>query len=168
MRRADRALFPCQCFVVPLVFLLSACSPGASPTAPSGATPPPALAGAVLTISGLTLEVVRPTQPGGTFYYNERFQLTETGGKSGATIQNIQSTVENGNSENTGTSCWRQPIRVAPGGTLDTFDTGWDQLGYCAPFAASRAESSRVTVIVLFTDDEGRGGSAIATASVPR
>lgn len=96
------------------------------------------------------------------------FTLTETGGRSGATIQNIQSTVDNGNSDNTGVGCWRERIRVEPGGSLATFDAGWDSLGDRAPSAGSSTPSSRVKVAVTYTDDDGRTGTIDAVALVTR
>ena len=102
------------------------------------------------------------------FDYLVRFALAETGGKSGATIQNIETAIED--RFNTGPECWRDTLRVPPGGTLDTFDTdaGEKWLGYCAPDAASRTEASRVSLVVTFTDDDGRSSTVQATTSVTR
>jgi hypothetical protein len=102
------------------------------------------------------------------FEYLVRFALAETGGKSGATIQNIETAIED--RFNTGSGCWRDTLRVPPGGTLDTFDTdaGDRWLGYCAPDAASRTEANRVSLVVTFTDDDGRSSTVQATTSVTR
>ena len=102
------------------------------------------------------------------FRYLVRFALAETGGKSGATIQNIETAIED--RFNTGSGCWRDTLRVPPGGTLDIFDTdaGEKWLSYCAPDAASRTEANRVSIVVTFTDDDGHSNTVQATTSVTR
>ncbi len=87
---------------------------------------------------------------------------------SGATIQNIETAIED--RFNTGPGCWGDTLRVPPGGTLDTFDTdsGATWLGYCAPGAASRTQAGRVSLIVTFTDDDGRSNKVQATTTVTR
>jgi hypothetical protein len=98
------------------------------------------------------------------FEYQVRFALTENSGQSGATIQNVETSIED--SFNTGPGCWRDTFRVAPGGTLDVFDSGWTRLGYCAPEAASRSKADRVSLAVTFADDVGRTTTIHATALV--
>jgi hypothetical protein len=148
-----------------------------SPTIPSptpsitSATPSrtaPASA-AVLSISGFTATAVPTTNDGGyKFVYLVRFALAESGGKSGATIQNIETAIED--RFNTGPGCWRDTLRVPPGGTLDIFDTdaGETWLSYCSANPASRTEASRVSLVVTFTDDDGRSSTVKATTSVTR
>ena len=156
----------------------SACSDrpdGPMLTAPSlvqaPAPPGPVATGpskAILAISGLSITVGLNADQPGTFYLNEKFTLTETGGTSGATIQDIWSSVAGGESNGTGPQCWRTPIRVAPGSTTDAFDAGWDGLvWYCAPFAFGRVPST-VTISVSFVDDDGRYGSVETTTIVTR
>ena len=153
-------------------FLVAGCS--TSPTVPShttsvtSTTPPPAAptSTAVLSVSEFTATSV-PTNDGSyKFTYLVRFVLSETGGKSGATIQNIETTIDD--RFNTGPGCWGETLRVPPGGTLDTFDTdaGAKWLSYCAPDAASRSEASQVSLVVTFTDDDGRSGTVQAATSV--
>ena len=61
-------------------------------------------------------------------------------------------------------ACWRDALRVPPGGTLDTFYTkaGWDWLSYCAPTYDTSVNTTTlnapVTLRVTFLDDEGRTG----------
>jgi hypothetical protein len=110
---------------------------------------------------------MRPDEHG-LLYFNQKFTLAETGGKSGATIQKITSSVDGQVTDDTSPSCWVQPIRVAPGATLDTFDAGWDSLAYCAPFATGRTVPARVAVVVSFTDDDGHEGTVQATTTVSR
>ena len=102
------------------------------------------------------------------FAYVVRFGLAETGGQSGATIRNIETVIED--RFNTGAECWVDAIRVPPGGTLDVFatDAGERWLSYCAPSAASRTAANRVSLIVTFTDDDGRRSTVQATTSVTR
>ena len=154
--------------------VFAACAGSPSPSAPSVSTPPavtPARApaptsNAILAISGYTV-TIRPDEHG-LLYFNQKFTLLETGGKSGATIQKITSSVDGQVTDDTGPSCWRQPIRVAAGAILDTFDTGWDSLSYCAPFATGRTVPARLGVAVSFTDDDGHQGTVQATTSVSR
>jgi hypothetical protein len=164
--------------VVGVLFI--GCSQPTSPTVsspapsivPSPAPAPPAPAAtSVLAVSRFTVTVVPPAKPGDAFNYNEKFVLTETSGKSGATVQKIESSTDKGDTEITDVGCWRNTIRVEPGGSLDVFEVGRDSIGdlsYCAPFAASRTETSRVSIVVTFTDDDGRSGIVQATATVTR
>lgn len=143
-------------------------NPSATPSATS-ATPSPPAAAAVLSISAFTATVVPAVNDGAyKFVYFVRFALAETGGKSGATIQNIETAIED--RFNTGPGCWGDALRVPPGGTLDTFETdaGEKWLSYCSPNPASRTEASRVSLVVTFTDDDGRTSTVQAAASVTR
>jgi hypothetical protein len=115
-------------------------------------------------MSGVSVTVGGNADQPGTFYLNETFTLTETGGTSGATIQQIWSTVAGGESFETAAECWRTPIRVAPGSTTDAFDAGWNDLSYCAPFAVGRVPAT-VLIRVSYTDDAGRWGS-VETSTV--
>jgi hypothetical protein len=94
------------------------------------------------------------------------FVLSETTGESGATITAVTISTSR-ESETIGPSCWRTPIRVAPGGTLDTFDTGWVTMSYCGPSIAP-VNTSSVSILVTYQDDEGRPGSVTATAAVTK
>lgn len=132
--------------------------PGAAATGPSKA---------ILAISGLSITVGTNADQPGTFYLNEKFTLTETGGTSGATIQEIWSSVAGGESNGTGPGCWRTAIRVAPGSTTDAFDAGWDDLLYCATFAVGSVPAT-VSISVGFVDDDGRYGSVETSTVVTR
>lgn len=133
--------------------------PSSNPPVPSPALP----ALSVLEISRLTVTDLPPDSGG--FSYDVRFLLTETSGRTGATIQNIASIV-GGDTDNTGPACWRVAIRVEPGSTLDLFEG--NRLGYCAPSPFSRVEASVVSVVVTFTDDEGGIGTAKASATIAK
>ena len=156
--------------------LFVGCSQPTSPTvtspAPSVPGPAPAPAAtSVLAVSRFMVTVIPPAKPGDVFNYNEKFVLTETSGKSGATVQKIASSTDKGDSEITDAGCWQNTIRVEPGGSLDVFEVGRDSIGdlsYCAPSVPSSTEASHVSIVVTFTDDDGRIGTVQATASVPK
>jgi hypothetical protein len=100
--------------------------------------------------------------------YEVRFQLRETGGKSGATILNVFVGLLNDGGDNFGPGCRLEPPRVPPGGTLDAFDTheGTDWLRYCAVVSRGyRAPVLQLQVVVTFTDDQGGEGRAAAVVN---
>ena len=94
-----------------------------SPAPPPPPTPPPApVAIAVLEMSNVKVIEYPPSPPWRQGYaYPVTFWLTEVTGLSGATIQGIVVSTT-GQSEGTGQACWREVIRVEPGGTLDYFE----------------------------------------------
>jgi hypothetical protein len=97
---------------------------------------------------------------GSIFGYEVRFLIRETGGKSGATINQI--TVYGPDSSDiTNAGCWRDAQRVAPLGKLDTFytDLGSKWLAYCGPGSAGKTPSPSLDVTLTFTDDAGVVGS---------
>jgi len=163
--------------LVALTLFASACTHEVAPTAPSTTPGPapetipffvppvPAPPNASLSIERLSILVgVGAGVPG--FWYEPRFELRETGGTSGATLQNIFVRHPDGGGDNTGPGCWRDVIRVPPGGMLDTFltDEGSAWLGYCAPVSGGSTETPQLAVVVTFTDDAGRSGRVEATA----
>jgi hypothetical protein len=102
------------------------------------------------------------------FGYEVRFRLKETAGTSGATIQDVFVVHSDGGGDHTGPSCWRDILRVPPGGTLDVFytDEGLKWLGYCAPLSGGPTDKPELQVWVSFADDRGQSGTvrAVATA----
>jgi hypothetical protein len=124
---------------------------------------------AVLLIEQLSIRVHPQTQ-GDKFGYEPRFQLREASGYSGATIQNVAVVAPNGGSDNTGPSCWRDTLRVPPGGVLDTFfsDAGASWLSYCAVWSGGNSETPDLLVVVTFIDDEGHVGSVQSRATAVR
>jgi hypothetical protein len=74
------------------------------------------------------------SRDGSRFGYAVRFLLREVKGASGATIQRIVIYSPLGSDEASAV-CWRDTLRLPPGGTLDTFSTddGARWLGYCGP-----------------------------------
>jgi len=119
-------------------------------------------------MSKVTVTRVPPAAPKEPIYYEARFELKETSGKSGATIRSVAISVGGGEVESTGPDCWGEVVRVPSGGTLTYFDSGWEDLSYCAPFAASRVEAEGFSVIVTFVDDDGRRGTLGATGPVTK
>jgi len=146
-------------------------APSAPAPLPTVATPP--AAPPLPTNASLVIEqqfvIVHPQLKGDPFGYELRFRLRETNGNSGATIQNV-SVEDSGGTDNTGPDCWRDILRVPPGGTLDIFYTyaGQDWLSYCAPWSGGRTETPQLRVVVTFTDDDGRRGTAEAVATVTK
>ena len=122
-------------------------------------SPPPPASIAMLAIEQLS--VVPLSDP--RFGYDVRFQLRETSGNSGATLQDVFVGDLFGGGDHTGPGCWGQALRVPPGGTLDTFysDAGRNWLSYCGVGGSHPTKSVRV--LVMFTDDDGRLGSVVAT-----
>jgi hypothetical protein len=166
---------------IPSLVLIASCSgtpsaPGPPPQSrPPAAVPsPPAAVPLPTTAASLVIErisvLVYPQQLGDPFGYEPRFQLRETSGNSGATIQNIFVGDLMGGGDNTDAGCWRATLRVPPGGTLDTFytDDGFKWLGYCAPSSDGRTQSPELRLVVSFTDDEGRTGTVQAIATVTK
>ncbi len=147
--------------VLPASLIVFVCGSPLIPSTTVFVSPTPV---AVLTVSGFFV-TTRFDKSGGSVF-NERFKLTETSGKSGATIQKIESSVNGTVRHSTGPGCWTAPIRVAPGATLDLFDAGWDTLGNCAPSFSGHSDAARVTIVVTFADDEGRSGTAEATTTL--
>ncbi len=160
--------------LVPLALASALCSACGSslplPTGPSenrpGPVPPVAIppvgspASGNLSASSVTA-TVSPKDSGGTykFEYSIKFDLVETTGRSGATIDSIKVIVDE-DGFLSGAYCWGTPIRVAPGGTLRLFASGVDEaLGYCSPGpVGSSAAESELTVLLGFVDDQGQYG----------
>lgn len=130
---------------------LLACGGANHVTAPTG--PPRAM----LRVSTFT---VSPSPTMDSFRYVVTLRLSETGGTSGATLTHLvlralpRGDVDYG--------CGPPMVRIDPGGTWDMAS-----LGYCALESPS-GQSSSLVVSVRFTDDDGRGGSIEATATVSR
>jgi hypothetical protein len=98
-----------------------------------------------------------------------RFLLRETGGSSSAIVHDIAVYGPTG-TDHTGSSCWRDTLRVPPGGTLDTFytDAGAGWLLYCGPGTGGNTATPTLYVVVGFTDDKGVAGSVGAQISTVR
>ncbi len=137
-----------------------------APLPPASPVPPvPPFATSELVISHVSVTELPPSPQGAYYVYNVRFWLTETTGKSGATIVGVDLGAPN-ETDSTGPSCWVTSIRVEPGGTLDVFDRGWEDLLYCAPSVISLVKASSITIVVSFTDDNGGLGTATKTVSL--
>ena len=121
---------------------------------------------ATLVIEGLSV-LVTPDKL--RFSYLVRFRLRETGGESGATVGDILVSGA-GESQETGPACWRDSLRVPPGGTLSTFETdeGLEWLLYCAPGSGGTTPTPTLRVTVHFTDDSGRTGTAQADVTAAK
>jgi hypothetical protein len=114
--------------------------------------------------------ILRPSGIRDEYAIEVRFLLKETGGDSGATIEQIGLSDQRGGGEVIGGSCTRG-LRVLPGGVLDTYytDESVKALSYCGPYLGSVGAPTPnllVDVSVTFLDDDGRRGWADAQASV--
>jgi hypothetical protein len=148
--------------------LCSAAGCGTAPTTPSvvvslpAPTPPSKPVGqARVVLSNFTITVLP------TYSAEVRFLVMETSGLSGATIQAV--TVSSSReSDRTDASCWRQPIRLEAGSTLNVFDAGSKSLSYCAPYFDGAVSDSDPTlsVTVAFVDDSGVSDSVSAVGPV--
>lgn len=137
------------------------------PPPPVPPPPPPAAAIAVLEMSNVKVIEYPPAPPMRQGYsYLVTFWLAEVTGLSGATIQGIVVSTT-GQSEATGQGCWREVIRVEPGGTLDYFERELQSLLYCAPGVGSGSRASYVAIEVTYTDDDGRAGTVNAWVTLP-
>ena len=139
------------------------------PPPPVPQPPPPAPAAiAVLEMSNVKVIEYPPSPPLRQYYgYPVTFWLTEVTGMSGATIQGIVVSTT-GQSEGTGQGCWRDVIRVEPGGTLDYFEREQQSLVYCAPAVGSPSRASHVAIDVTYADDDGRVGTVNAWVTLPK
>ena len=169
---------------IPFVLLVLSMGCGTAPSAPSRTIQPTApteippsslILPAPVSTTAASLAIEAPSVtifPDGPNYfgYGVRFRLTETGGKSGATIQNVFVGFTDGGGDHTGPSCWRDTIRVPAGATLDTFYTneGLDWLAYCAPHSGGYSQTPDLHVFVSFTDDYGGSGTIRAVATVSK
>ena len=123
---------------------------------------------ATLEVFNFNVTEVGPRSGQRGYVYNIRFWLKETSGRSGATIVSIASGVDGVGTDIADAGCWRERIRVGPGGTLDIFDKGWDGLSYCAPITGSSIPAQSVGILIEYIDDEGRLGLLYAVAPVAR
>jgi hypothetical protein len=130
-----------------------------NPPAPTRPSPRPTTA--ALSIENFSINVhVHPQPRVNAYLYEPRFQLRETGGKSGATLEVIKFGGEELSGDCLGS------VRVPPGETLETFHTGevLQTWGYCALMSAGAAEAPELEVVVFFKDDAGGRADVRASA----
>jgi hypothetical protein len=117
--------------------------------------------------SGATLVIQTFTVSGwydhGLSFYWPKLTLTETSGRSSASINKINfELLDIGSSGRVPPDL--TPRAVPAGGTISLDDDGygpWFEI-------SSTADASRVSVVISFVDDAGRGGSVSAIAPVSR
>jgi hypothetical protein len=129
-----------------------------SPTQPAPTPPPTTNPSSASVVIEDPFAIVR--SDGSRFGYDVRFLLRETSGASGATIERIVIYGPSGSDE-TGSICWKDQIRVPAGGALDTFytDAGAQSLTYCGPGSGGTTASPVLAAAVTFRDDSGVVGS---------
>ena len=140
----------------------------ASPTP----TPPPApgeMAAATLAIS--SFDVTFAEFFGGTYWYRPAMVLTETSGKSAATLQSVSFRIPDGtridilNNAPAGQGCFLTSLsKVVPrGSSWDLSSVYW----YCLDIDSRSDLSDRqIAVDVTFTDEDGHAGAVSGTATV--
>lgn len=162
---------------VMLLGLLTWAGPSCSEQSVGPSPPPPPLAS--LAIEDFSVFVLEGPC---SYYYSEehrcfrpRFILRETGGASGATLQDVSLLGPDGAEPGLigGPACPHvKKIRVPPGGTSDIFhrdatNSGPD--GYCYLWMdlPNRAEHRQLDLIIGFTSDDGRRHTFTTTVDVP-
>jgi hypothetical protein len=106
-----------------------------------------------LAVSSLTVRLFLRAGQAQYQYEPGPLVITETSGRSAATVQAIEVYTPNGISEHDCPGIGGA-VRIGPGQTLDLAKP----LSYCMPYGLSYALASTVTVRVTFVDDEGRPG----------
>lgn len=136
-------------------------APNPSPT-PSPTPIPPGPSIAVISVEAFA---VGGTTRGDWFNYRPTVRLNETSGQSGAWVTSLSFHLEDiGLAGNV--PVWNVRKRIEAGATRDMIGIG----SYGDPDfeIESRTSAARVSVVIRFTDDEGRPGSVTAFADVSR
>ena len=123
-------------------------------------TPVPNTTSATLEIRNFRVSETRSTN---SFVYFAEFDLAETSGRSGATVDALRLWLPTGAHAESGVECWRRPIRVPAGGTFAVDDAF---LGYCSPDPESVTAVFEVKLEVVFRDDAGAVGEAELIADI--
>lgn len=149
-----------------------------APTTPSSVSsvvspaPPPApgaVAAATLAVSSFDVKFAEVF--GGSYWYRPAMVLTETGGKSAATLQSISFRMPDGtridivNDAPEGKGCFLTPqSKVVPRGSFwDLSSVYW----YCLDIdSRSDLTGRQIAVGVTFTDEDGHAGAVSGTATV--
>lgn len=157
------------CLLVVAIAMVS-CGAPTSPSAPSSgavatsSAPPSGAPVATLAISSFDVTLLEVSN--GRYVYRPMLVLSETGGRSAATLTGIVLSTPGGDSFGV--------VNVLVGGYTQRVPPGqtWDlsMSPYYPAFADqdSHSEVESVQAVVSFTDDEGRRGSVSSTAIVKR
>lgn len=133
-----------------LATMIACGSSSSSPAAPSTSTTAPAAAAITVTSFTATAETT-----GTGVVYHATFQLRETGGRAGATINTVLFTFSNGATANGSPT---GAVKIAAGGTFDWPTININDSGH--------PQVSQLSVAVGFTDDNAHTGSVSGTATV--
>jgi hypothetical protein len=137
---------------------------GIAGTATANAETPDVVAGSIATLAIRSFTVTGWTQSG-RFHYWPKLTLAETSGSSRAVIKQMVFELVDTGPQGKVPIVWN-PAQVPAGGTL-TLDEG----GYGDPWLeidSTSANASRVSVVISYVDEQGRGGSISAVADVSR
>ena len=109
-----------------------------------------------------TVTTIPSTQASAWLEYRVKLRLSETSGQSGALLKTIALSIPGSTDYGCG-----EVVTINPGETWDM-----DSLGYCAPGVAIQksvgTEVSSVSLVVAFTDAEGRAGSLTSSVNVTK
>jgi hypothetical protein len=97
------------------------------------------------------------------FEFQPALRLTETSGKSGAWVTSLNFHLDDIGPAG-GVPGWPVHKRVDAGATRDMIDP--DVYGDYEFSISGRTDAQRVSVVISFTDDEGRTGSVAAVTTV--
>ena len=137
---------------------------GAVATATATADAPDVSADSVATLAIRSFTVTGWTE-GGWFQYWPRLTLAETSGASRAVIKQMVFELTGTGSAGRVPVVW-DPAQIAAGGTITL-----DEDGYGGPWLAISsqvANAARVSVVISYVDEHGRGASVAAVADVSR
>ena len=138
------------------------------PVTPPAVTPVPPFtvtgsAAWTLALTRFSVQLFRGVGSNVLQYVPEHLELTETGGKSSASLIWIDVDVPGGQRDGDCTD--EQKARgeiIGAGGTRDFAVT----MGYCVPYATSHAEVSQVSFTATFADDHGKTAQVQGAVSV--
>ena len=159
MRRIRPSLIACALLVTACSGMPSAPSAPATsvagPPAPSPGRPVASLAVEAFTVIG--------SRNGEWFEFQPALRLTETSGKSGAWVTSMNFHLDDIGPAGA-VPPWQIKKRVDAGATRDMIDP--DVYGDYELLISGHTDAQRLSVVISFTDDEGRTGSVVAVATV--
>ena len=164
MRRIRPSLIACALLVTACSGMPSAPSAPATsvagPPAPSPGRPVASLAVEAFTVIGSRHF---DSYNGEWFEFQPALRLTETSGKSGAWVTSMNFHLDDIGPAGA-VPPWQVTKRVDAGATRDMIDP--DVYGDYELLISGHTDAQRVSVVISFTDDEGRTGSVVAVATV--
>jgi hypothetical protein len=133
--------------------------------APATPVPLPSPATSIPPVSALRVDLFKVElfrrSTGSPYQYEPRtWVVTETSGRSSATVRGIEISSPGG--ENDYDCQELPPVRIGPGETIDLAR----ELGYCMPYVDTRILSTEVAYKLTFVDGEGNFGEIAGSVDV--